>query len=118
MQLIRPLQKRSRTKAVKETKLRGIVFDMLGLTIPALLVKSAESASKNPFVQFEEYTVSYAEFDERVRRVAGGVQALGLHHGGRVGLALPNCLKIVCLTPLERQTYNAPMSRAGGWRWL
>jgi long-chain acyl-CoA synthetase len=38
-------------------------------------------------------TFTYATLAERVRRVCGGAQALGLRHGDRVAILAPNCIE-------------------------
>ena len=42
-----------------------------------------------------DVTVSYAEYDERTDRLAGGLNALGLRQGDRIATLLPNGLEIV-----------------------
>lgn len=54
-----------------------------------------DTAAKSPgapaFVRSNDGTVvSFAEFDEAVDRVAAGLQALGVAHGDRVAIVMPN----------------------------
>lgn len=59
-------------------------------TIPALLDRAVAVAGERPAIHYHDETMSYRELERRSRRVAGGLAALGVGHGDRVALWLPN----------------------------
>lgn len=60
------------------------------LTLPDMLDASVKRAPSAPLLDFLGREYSYAETAHAVRRVAKGLQALGVTPGTRVGLFLPN----------------------------
>lgn len=60
------------------------------LTLTDMFVNSATAHPKAPLIDFMGRKYSYAECLDGVRRVACGLQAMGLEKGDRVGLYLPN----------------------------
>ena len=70
-----------------------VAWDMqlVPCTVPDLLRRSAERAPDAPCLHFLGARWTYAEVWEQVRRAAAGFTALGVGHGSRVGLFLPNC---------------------------
>jgi carnitine-CoA ligase len=61
--------------------------------LASLLRAQAERSPDAPFVWFKETgeRIGYADFDERVDRVAAGLAALGVERGSSVNVMLPNC---------------------------
>ena len=55
-----------------------------------LLTRNAAHGSRSAFID-EQGTLSYGELDERVRRLAAGLQALGLRREERVLLLMHDC---------------------------
>ncbi len=60
------------------------------LTVPQLLVRSAERAPDAPAIDFLGRAYTYAQVLDEARRVAMGLSARGIRPGDRVGLFLPN----------------------------
>src|SRR5215204_3488707 len=60
------------------------------LTPLRFLERSAQVWADRPAVVSGERTFTYAEHHDRVRRLAGALQALGVEPGDRVGTLLPN----------------------------
>ncbi|HEX9937191.1 MAG TPA: long-chain fatty acid--CoA ligase [Longimicrobium sp.] len=54
------------------------------------LERSARLFADLPAIEFEGRTISYAELEAMAGRAAHGLQVLGVEHGDRVGLFLPN----------------------------
>jgi len=65
------------------------------LTIGHLLSQQARKRGKKPFVVHSGGELSFAEMDDLARRTATGLLALGVKHGDRVCLALPNGIDIL-----------------------
>ena len=56
-----------------------------------------------PAIWYADREISYAELDERIRRVAAGFRALGIQKGDVVSLWLPNTAAwMVCFFALAR----------------
>ena len=60
------------------------------LTLPDMLFRSAERKGDAPLLDFMGRKYSYAETANGARRVAKGLQAMGIGKGDRIGLFLPN----------------------------
>src|SRR5260370_26851172 len=61
------------------------------MNLAALLFDVARRLPRQPAVSDERHSWNYAEFAERVARLAGGLRARGLAPGDRVLLSLENC---------------------------
>src|SRR5438874_11787445 len=61
------------------------------MNLAALLFDVARRVPQQPAVSDDRHAWNYAEFAERVARMAGGLRARGLAPGDRVLLALENC---------------------------
>jgi fatty-acyl-CoA synthase len=61
-------------------------------TVPALLGRAAETFPDDPWLAFEDTTVTFAELRERVDVLARAFVAAGVGPGDRVGLFLRNCV--------------------------
>ncbi|QDT95867.1 class I adenylate-forming enzyme family protein [Gimesia aquarii] len=66
--------------------------------LQALLKNSVRQCPTKTAIQFEGECVSYTDLEHQVRKVAGGLQKLGIHQGDRVAWFLPNCLEAVLTT--------------------
>jgi crotonobetaine/carnitine-CoA ligase len=64
-------------------------------TLGALVAERASTHEHSVFVDFGQESVTYGEFDALVTRAAQGLAALGVKHGDRVCIALPNCLEFL-----------------------
>lgn len=60
-------------------------------TALGLWERSVQRHPDRPALDFLGRTSTYAEVDEEVRRVAGGLHALGVRAGDNVALVMPNC---------------------------
>ena len=60
-------------------------------TVLDLWERSAQHHPDRPALDFLGRASTYAEVDEEVRRVAGGLHALGVRPGDNVALVMPNC---------------------------
>ena len=69
--------------------------DGLPLTIPELLSARATANPDGSFVVCDDDRLTYAEADERSRRLAAGLLATGTSRGAHVGLLFPNCVDFV-----------------------
>ena len=58
--------------------------------IQNLLSVSARAHGASPAIDFMGRQWSYAQLDALVNRATKGLQAIGVTHGTRVGLCLPN----------------------------
>ena len=56
-----------------------------------MVVEQAASQPDAEAVVFEETRLSYSRLNERVNRLANGLQSLGLRRGSHVALVLENC---------------------------
>jgi fatty-acyl-CoA synthase len=61
-----------------------------GQTLPGALAEMARSEPRRKFVIDRDETVTYAALDERSRRIAQALHELGVKHGDRVAIWLPN----------------------------
>ncbi len=59
--------------------------------LTAMLERSVAEAGDHPALQFFGRRTTYAELGDQVARVAEGLRRLGVRHGDRVALILPNC---------------------------
>jgi crotonobetaine/carnitine-CoA ligase len=62
-------------------------------SIRALLDESAARSPDKTFYVFRDQEVSYDAFRRAVHRVANGLLSLGIRHGDKVAILLPNCLE-------------------------
>ena len=62
----------------------------MGLNLALLLDQSAARAGERVALRLGEEAWTYAELDERARRLSGHLRASGVRPGARVGLLLPN----------------------------
>jgi len=60
------------------------------LTIPGLLERRAAEDPATAFCSFEGHTLTFGEVDVAVNRLANGLIELGIEHGDRVAVMLPN----------------------------
>jgi long-chain acyl-CoA synthetase len=60
-------------------------------TVLDLWESAAQTCPDRPALDFLGRTWTYAEVDDEVRRVAGGLHALGVRPGDNVALVMPNC---------------------------
>ncbi len=68
--------------------------DKSGWTVGQVLADQAAARPDSPFLQFGDGApVSYRETDAIANRVANGLAGLGVAHGGRVAVMLPNSLE-------------------------
>src|ERR1700733_5968363 len=75
-------------------------------TLPRLLEDAVARFGDRPAINFLGRKLSYAELGRQVDRVARGFQKLGVGHGTRVGLCLPN-------TPYSIIAYFAVLKLGG-----
>lgn len=59
--------------------------------LSAMLARSVAEAGDHPALQFFGRRTTYAELGDQVARVAEGLRRLGVRHGDRVAIILPNC---------------------------
>jgi len=71
--------------------------DTAGRTFPAILRRQALANGDTPFLLDDNQSISFAEADDLTDRLAGGLRALGVRAGERVGLYLGNCPEFVLL---------------------
>ncbi len=72
--------------------------DTAGRTFPAILRRQALENGDTPFLVNDSQSISFAEADRLTDHLAGGLRALGVKAGERVGLYLGNCPEFVLLT--------------------
>jgi fatty-acyl-CoA synthase len=65
------------------------------VTLSGFLTRSVQNFGDRPFVITDERTASYAEIDAWATRLAGGLAALGVRPGDRVGVLMANYLEFV-----------------------
>jgi crotonobetaine/carnitine-CoA ligase len=71
----------------------GLAFDEM--VVPRLLERRAAEQPDRPFVVYGEEAWTFGAVEAAAARIAGGLAALGVAHGTRVGLFLPNCAEFV-----------------------
>src|SRR4051812_38635755 len=64
--------------------------DFPPLSLPDMFAASAERAARLPCIEFLGRSYPYSEVADGARRVAAGLQRLGVSKGDRIGLYLPN----------------------------
>lgn len=66
-------------------------------TLPAVLEHQARAIGDRPFLRWDDDTafLSFDEVNRRVNRLAHGLEALGIGHGARAALFMPNSLDYV-----------------------
>jgi long-chain acyl-CoA synthetase len=64
--------------------------DFVPLSLPDMFAASAERAPRAPCIEFLGRSYPYSEVADGARRVAAGLQRLGVAKGDRIGLFLPN----------------------------
>src|ERR1700733_937250 len=71
---------------------RAIEAAPLPINIDALLTEAATAAPDTIACHFiaADETISYARLREQVSRIAAGMYALGIRHGNKVAVMLPN----------------------------
>jgi long-chain acyl-CoA synthetase len=69
--------------------------DLPKASLAGLLEDAARDFPHAPALHFEGRTISYAQLASQARRFAGALAAMGVGHGTRVGLILPNCPQAV-----------------------
>ncbi len=62
----------------------------MGLNVATLLDQAARRHPESTALRLDEQRLSYAELDDRARRLAGHLRANGIEPGARIGLLLPN----------------------------
>ena len=60
------------------------------MQVGELVERTAAGGADRPFVIFRDRTITYGEMAEQVARFAGGLRALGIQEGERVGLMAHN----------------------------
>ena len=68
----------------------GFAASSAGRPIAELLFETAQRHGDRPAIDFMGQNWRYRDVDRLASRVACGLQALGVRHGTRVGLCLPN----------------------------
>ncbi|MEY9485183.1 amino acid adenylation domain-containing protein/non-ribosomal peptide synthase protein (TIGR01720 family) [Streptomyces calvus] len=69
--------------------------DVPATTLPELFERQVRATPDAPAVVFGGTTLSYAEFDERVNRLARLLLARGIRRGDRVAVAVPRSFELV-----------------------
>ena len=64
--------------------------DFPPLSLPDMFIASAERNPDAPLIEFLGRSYPYSEVADGARRVAAGLQRLGIARGDRIGLFLPN----------------------------
>lgn len=60
-------------------------------TLPEMMAKSVRRFARRPALEFFGAVTSYRDLGEQIERAAEGLRRLGVGHGDRVALVLPNC---------------------------
>lgn len=60
-------------------------------TLSEMMAASVAAFGRRPALEFFGAVTSYRELGEQIRRAAEGLRRLGVGHGDRVALVLPNC---------------------------
>ena len=66
-------------------------------TLGDVLRRRANSHGAAPFLRFDDVTLTFAAFNDRVNRAARGLTRLGVDVGEHVALMLPNCAELPVL---------------------
>ncbi len=74
---------------------REVEYPLGEISVPAHVTHWALTHPDRPAIVFEGHTVTYAELDELVGRVAGWLASVGVQAGDRVAVYLPNCPQFV-----------------------
>jgi long-chain acyl-CoA synthetase len=65
------------------------------ITLPELLERTAEKSPSATALIYFGTPISYEQLHDHVKRLAAGLQALGVQKGNRVALMMPNCPQFV-----------------------
>jgi amino acid adenylation domain-containing protein/non-ribosomal peptide synthase protein (TIGR01720 family) len=76
-------------------ELNDTAHDVPATTLPALFERQVRATPHAPAVVFDGTTLSYAEFNERVNRLAHLLLANGIRRGDRVAVAIPRSFELV-----------------------
>ncbi|WP_314649797.1 long-chain-fatty-acid--CoA ligase [uncultured Microbacterium sp.] len=60
-------------------------------TLPEMMAESVRRFARRPALEFFGAVTSYHDLGEQIERAAEGLRRLGVGHGDRVALVLPNC---------------------------
>ncbi|MEW6351330.1 MAG: long-chain fatty acid--CoA ligase [Thermodesulfobacteriota bacterium] len=60
-----------------------------------MLTRTASRFPYNPALHFQGNTITYDVLDEMVSAFAGGIEAMEIHPGDKVGILLPNIVQVV-----------------------
>jgi long-chain acyl-CoA synthetase len=60
-------------------------------TLPEMMQASVRAYGRRPALEFFGAVTSYRELGEQIERAAEGLRRLGVRHGDRVAIVLPNC---------------------------
>ncbi|AZH79819.1 long-chain fatty acid--CoA ligase [Microbacterium sp. Y-01] len=60
-------------------------------TLPEMMAASVKAFARRPALDFFGAVTTYRELGEQIERAAEGLRRLGVVHGDRVALVLPNC---------------------------
>jgi crotonobetaine/carnitine-CoA ligase len=71
----------------------GLAFE--DMVVPRLLERRAGESPSREFVVYGEESWTFGAVEAAAARIAGGLAGLGVEHGTRVGLFLPNCAEFV-----------------------
>jgi len=71
----------------------GLAFE--DMVVPRLLERRAAEQADREFVVYGEENWTFGAVEAAAARMAGGLAGLGVVHGTRVGLFLPNCAEFV-----------------------
>ncbi|MDX6471903.1 MAG: carnitine-CoA ligase [Gaiellaceae bacterium] len=70
-------------------------LDFEAMVVPRLLERRAAEQPEGEFVVYGEESWTFGAVEAAAARIAGGLAGLGIAHGTRVGLFLPNCAEFV-----------------------
>lgn len=88
---LREIQARHRPAGVPDAP----VYPLGEISLPDHVSTWAQRRADRPAIVFDTLTLTYADLDEKVKRVAGWLQAAGVTRGDRVAVHLPNCPQFV-----------------------
>lgn len=72
---------------------KSIYFD--DVTLPEALVRTAARFPDNPALIFQGTTLTYRELEDRVARFTSALAGMGIRHGKKVSIILPNLIQTV-----------------------